>query len=220
MSEPVKQVLIPDEVLMSKIYLVRGLKVMLDRDLAELFDVKAIRLREQLKRNTEKFPPHFMFQLANKEVGIMVSQNAIPSKQHLGGSLPYVFTEHGVLQLANILKSSRATQVSIKVIEVFIKMREMLTDTLKLHLDIELIKKKLNNQDRELLPKKRGRLNKPRADLILFTLYYYYLSALHSFRESASFTSFINSERYPSSSSPLAPLAMAITCSMEASSLY
>ena len=123
---------------------------MLDRDLAELFNVKATRLREQLKRNVERFPPHFMFQLTNEEVEIMVSQNAIPSKQHLGGSLPYAFTEHGILQLANILKSKRATQVSIKVIEVFVKMREMLTDILRLHLDIELVKKKLENQDKNI----------------------------------------------------------------------
>jgi len=89
---------------------------MLDRDLAELFDVKAIRLREQVKRNIEKFPLHFMFQLTNEEVDNMVSHFAIPSKQHLGGTLPYVFTEHGVLQLANVLKSQRATQMSIKII--------------------------------------------------------------------------------------------------------
>ena len=91
-----------------------------------------------------------MFRLTNKEAEIMVSQNAIPSKQHLGGSLPLVFTEHGVLQLANVLKSGRATQVSIKIIEVFIKMREMLTDSLSLKLDIEEIKKKLQNQDKNI----------------------------------------------------------------------
>ena len=73
---------------------------MLDRDLAELFNFKAIRLREQVKRNKKKFPLHFMFQLSEEEVEIMVSQNAIPSKQHLGGSLPYAFSEYGVLQLA------------------------------------------------------------------------------------------------------------------------
>jgi len=150
MVDNTNKLVIPDELITNKIYLIRSKKVMLDRDLAELFDVKAIRLREQLKRNIEKFPPHFMFQLTNEEVEIMVSQNAIPSKQHLGGSLPYVFTEYGVLQLSNILKSARATQVSIKVIEVFVKMREMLTDTLRLHLDIELIKKKLENQDRNI----------------------------------------------------------------------
>lgn len=150
MSDKTKNLIIPDEAITNKIYLVRGEKVMLDRDLAELFDVKSIRLREQVKRNIEKFPSHFMFQLSEEEVEIMVSQNAIPSKQHLGGSLPYAFSEYGVLQLANVLKSVRATQVSIKVIEVFVKMREMLTDALRLHLDVELIKKKLENQDRNI----------------------------------------------------------------------
>ncbi len=82
--------MLPDAVITNKIFLIRGEKVMLDRDLAELFNVKTIRLREQVKRNTEKFPAHFMFRLTNEEVKIMVSQNAIPSKQHLGGSLPYV----------------------------------------------------------------------------------------------------------------------------------
>lgn len=123
---------------------------MLDRDLAELFDVKAIRLREQLKRNIEKFPEHFMFQLTIEEVEIMVSQNAIPSKQHLGGSSPYVFTEYGVLQLANVLKSGRATQVSIKIIEVFVNMRKMLTNTINLKLDIETLKNKFENQDKNI----------------------------------------------------------------------
>ena len=66
---------------------------MLDRDLAELYDIKAIRLREQLKINIDKFPSHFMLQLTNDEVDIMVSQNAIPSRKHLGGSLPFVFKE-------------------------------------------------------------------------------------------------------------------------------
>ena len=143
-------IILPDEVITSKIYLIRGEKVMLDRDLAELFEVKSIRLREQVKRNAEKFPGHFMFQLTNEEVEVMVSQNAIPSRQHLGGSLPYVFTEHGVLQLANVLKSGRATQMSIKIIEVFVKMRQMLTDNLSLKLDIEDIKKKLASQDKNI----------------------------------------------------------------------
>jgi len=143
-------IILQDDIITSKIFFIRGEKVMLDRDLAELFNVKAIRLREQVKRNKEKFPIHFMFRLADEEVEIMVSQNAIPSKQYLGGSLPLVFTEHGVLQLANVLKSERATQVSIKIIEVFVKMREMLTDTLSLKLDIEEIKKRLQNQDKNI----------------------------------------------------------------------
>ena len=123
---------------------------MLDRDLAELYDVKNIRLREQVKRNTDKFPEHFMFRLTEIETEFMVSQNAIPSKKHLGGSLPYVFTEHGILQLANVLTGARATQMSIRIIEVFVQMRETLTDSLNLKLDIEEIKKKLSNHSKNI----------------------------------------------------------------------
>ncbi len=142
--------IIPNEIITNKIYLIRGQKVMLDRDLAELYDVKNIRLREQVKRNTDKFPEHFMFRLTETETDFMVSQNAIPSKKHLGGSLPYVFTEHGILQLANVLTGDRATQMSIRIIEVFVQMREALTDNLSLKLDIEEIKKKLTNHSKNI----------------------------------------------------------------------
>ena len=141
---------LPQEVVMSKIYELRGVKVMLDRDLAELYDVKATRLREQVKRNIDKFPSHFMFRLSKEEVESMVSQNAIPSKQHLGGSLPYVFTEHGLLQLANVLKSGRATQMSIKIIEVFVKLREMLLTHKDILLGMEDLRKKIASQDQNL----------------------------------------------------------------------
>lgn len=142
--------MLPEEVIVQKIYVIRGQKVILDRDLAELYDVKAIRLREQVKRNTDKFPKHFMFQLSEFEVEALVSQNAIPSKQHLGGALPLVFTEHGVLQLSNVIKSGRATQMSIKIIEVFVKMREMLADNTSIKLELEEIKKKLATQDKNI----------------------------------------------------------------------
>ena len=166
-------VVVPDEVLMNKIYIIRNHKVMLDRDLAELYGVKSIRLREQVKRNITKFPEHFMFQLTEIEVEIMVSQNAIPSKSHLGGTLPFVFTEHGVLMLANVLKSERAVQVSIRIIELFVKLREMLLTNTELKYEIEKIKRKLDNQDKnmeivfryldELLDKKEN--PKPRAKI-------------------------------------------------------
>ena len=106
MTESESNLIIPDELISQKIYIIRKSKVMLDRDLADLFDVKATRLREQVKRNSDKFPLHFMFQLSDTKVDIKVSQNAIPSRQHLGGSLPFVSTEHGVMQLATILKAS------------------------------------------------------------------------------------------------------------------
>ena len=91
---------------------------MLDRDLAELYDVQAIRLREQVKRNLGRFPSNFTFHLTAKKVETMVSQNAIPSKQQSGGFLPYAFTEHGVLMLASVVKSKQALDVSIRVIEI------------------------------------------------------------------------------------------------------
>ena len=143
-------VLVPDERIMDKIYLIRDQKVMLDRDLALLFSIKARRLREQIKRNPDKFPPHFMFQLNESEVEIMVSQNATPSKKSLGGSLPYVFSEYGVLQLANVLNNKIAVQMSIKIIEIFVRLKQTLTDTLSLKLEIENIKKKVQNQDKNI----------------------------------------------------------------------
>lgn len=140
----------PEELILGKIYVVREQRVMLDRDLADLYDVKAIRLREQVKRNRERFPLNFMFQLTEEEADLMVSQNAIPSKQHLGGSLPYVFTEHGVLQLANVLRSGRAHQMSIAIIEVFVRMRELLLTHKDLLLEMEAIRKKVSGQDEKI----------------------------------------------------------------------
>jgi phage regulator Rha-like protein len=150
MAKKESSLVVPEEVVMNKIYIIRNQKVMLDKDLAELYGVKSIRLREQVKRNLSKFPSHFMFQLTEIEVEIMVSQNAIPSKSHLGGTLPYVFTEHGVLMLANVLKSERAIQVSIRIIELFVKLREMLLANAELRYEIEKIKKKLDNQDKNM----------------------------------------------------------------------
>ena len=132
------------------IYLIRGIKVMLDRDLAEMYGVKAIRLREQVKRNLERFPGHFMFQVSEEEVQVMVSQNAIPSRQHLGGTLPYVFSEHGVLMLANVLKSQQAIVMSIKIIEVFVKFREMLITHKDLLLRFEQLEKLLVKHDDDI----------------------------------------------------------------------
>lgn len=145
-----KSIAISDEVVMNKIYLIRGQKVMLDRDLAELYGVKAIRLREQVKRNQERFPENFMFQLMEKEVENMVSQNAIPSKQHLGGYLPYAFTEHGVLMLANVLKSEQAITMSIRIIEIFVKLREVLLTHKDILLKLERLEKKAVSQDGDI----------------------------------------------------------------------
>ncbi|MBS3944793.1 MAG: ORF6N domain-containing protein [Melioribacter sp.] len=111
-----------------KIYSIRKEQVMLDRDLADLYQVKAIRLREQVKRNSERFPAEFIFQLTEEEVEMMVSQNAIPSKQHLGGSLPYAFTEQGVAMLSAVLKSETAVKMSIQIMGAFVAMRRFFVE--------------------------------------------------------------------------------------------
>jgi hypothetical protein len=145
-----REIIIPNEVITTKIFFIRGQKIMTDKDLSELFEVEPKALRQQIKRNLDKFPEHFMFRLTELEVEMMIAEKAIVSKQVLGGSLPYVFTEHGVLQLANVLKSKRATEMSIKIIEVFVSLRNFLTDNLNLKLEVEMIKKKLINQDKNI----------------------------------------------------------------------
>ena len=145
-----KEGILPDEVVLNKIYLLREEKIMLDRDLAILYNVKPFRMREQVKRNAIRFPEHFMFQLTNVETEIMVSQNAIPSVKHLGGHLPYAFTEHGVLMLANVLKSERAINVSIQIIELFVKLRKFNISYEELRRDMERIKEKVSNQNKNI----------------------------------------------------------------------
>jgi len=108
------------------IFTLRAVAVMLDRHLAEFYQVKPIRLREQVKRNADRFPPDFMFQLTENEMEIMVSQNAIPSKQHLGGSVPYAFTEQGVAAVSAVLNSPKAVEMSILIMRAFVFMRKSL----------------------------------------------------------------------------------------------
>ena len=99
---------------------------MLDKDLASFYEVKPIRLREQIKRNPNRFPSDFVFQLNESEVDLMVSQNAIPSRQSLGGFLPLVFTEQGVAAVSGVLKSDKAAEVSIAIARAFVAMRKLL----------------------------------------------------------------------------------------------
>jgi len=150
MAEKKSEQLVPDEMVMSKIYILREQRVMLDKDLAELYGIMPIRLREQVKRNIERFPERFMFQLSENEVDVMVSHFAIPSKQSLGGSLPYVFTEHGVLMLANVLRSKTAIAVSIRIIEIFVKMREMLSTQTEVLLKLELLETQVAGHDEHI----------------------------------------------------------------------
>ncbi len=115
------------------IYEIRGYKVMLDSDLAELYEVQTFRLNEAVKRNIERFPSHYMFQLTKEEYQLLTSQIAI-SKKGRGGrrTMPYVFTEQGVAMLSSVLNSARAIQINIKIIDTFVQMRQWALDNKEL----------------------------------------------------------------------------------------
>jgi ORF6N domain len=136
-----KNLAIPDEVVISKIYTIRNHKIMLDDDLAVLYQVETRRLNEQVKRNIDRFPEDFMFQLTEAEWGNLKSQNATSS---WGGrrKIPFAFTEHGVLMLSSVLNSERAIQVNIQIMRVYTKLKVILLD----HKDILLKLEKLENK--------------------------------------------------------------------------
>jgi hypothetical protein len=143
------EILIPDDIISSKIYLIRKQKVMLDKDLAELYAVETKQLKRQVRRNLERFPEDFMFELSQQEFDNLRSQFGTSS---WGGSryIPMAFTEQGVAMLSSVLNSPTAIKVNIQIIRVFTKIREMLTDTLSMKLEIEEIKKKLSNHTQNI----------------------------------------------------------------------
>ncbi|MBI5209152.1 MAG: ORF6N domain-containing protein [Elusimicrobia bacterium] len=119
--------LIPIETIEQRIYLLRGQKVMLSMDLARLYGVETRVLNQAVKRNAKRFPGDFMFMLTPREAGLLVSQNVIPHRKHLGGHLPYAFTEHGAVMLASVLNSPIAVEASIQVVRAFVRLRRMVS---------------------------------------------------------------------------------------------
>jgi len=142
--------LIPDEVIMKKIYLLRGSKVMMDRDLADLYEIETKQLKRAVRRNISRFPKDFMFELSPEEFDNLRSQFGTSS---WGGPryVPMAFTEHGVIMLASVLNSERAIQVNIQIVRVFTRMREILTSHKDLVLKLERIAKKLAEHDDQFL---------------------------------------------------------------------
>ena len=142
-------IIIPNEIIENKIYLIRGQKVMIDFHLATLYSVETKQLKRQVRRNMERFPDDFMFELTDIEYEILRSQFGTSS---WGGNryLPLVFTEQGIAMLSSVLNSPLAIKVNIQIIRVFSKIREVLSDGLNMKLDIEEIKKKLTNHDKNI----------------------------------------------------------------------
>lgn len=135
---------------MKKIFLIRDEKVMLDVHLSEIYGVETRALKQAVRRNMDLFPDDFMFVLTDVEIDIMVSQNVIPSKKHLGGSKPFVFTETGVAMLSSVLKSKRAKEMNIAIMRAFVALRKMILSHTEIRLELEEIKKKLQNHDKNI----------------------------------------------------------------------
>lgn len=104
-----------------KNYLIRGVQVMLDRDLAELYEMETRTLKQAVKRNIDRFPADFMFELDEEAIDLLVSQSVIPSKKHLGGAIPYAFTEQGVAMLSSVLRTPLAVEISIKIMQLLVR---------------------------------------------------------------------------------------------------
>jgi len=135
----------------SRIYTIRNKEVMLDEDLAELYQVTVKRLNEQVKRNIERFPDDFMFQLTEKEYENLRSQFATSSSEHGGRRYaPYVFTEQGLYMLSAVLKSSVAIEVSIEIMRTFTKMREFSMHYNKLARQIMELERKHDKKFKEV----------------------------------------------------------------------
>ena len=131
-----------EESISSLIYIIRGEKVMLDYHLATLYAVETRILKQTVRRNKDRFPEDFMFELTDDEINLMVSQKLIPSKKFFGGAKPFAFTEQGVAMLSSVLKSKRAISVNIQIIRVFTRMRTMIESHNDILKKLEMLEKK------------------------------------------------------------------------------
>lgn len=139
----------PNETVLDKIYVIRNQKVLLDRDLAQLYGIETKRLNEAVKRNLSRFPEDFMFQLNSYEFENLKSQFATSS---WGGNrkLPYAFTEHGILMLSSVIHSDQAISVNIQIMRLFTQMRQWILDHSELQEKIQHLEQKVDNHDKNI----------------------------------------------------------------------
>jgi hypothetical protein len=150
MAKKELQVLVEEQKILNRIYAVRGQKVMLDKDLAQMYGVETRVLKQAVKRNTERFPKDFMFEMTAKEIEEMVSQNVIPSKSYFGGAKPFCFTEQGLTMLSCILNSKTAIEVNIRIIRVFTRLREYALTHKEILLQLSKLEKEVKNNSQDI----------------------------------------------------------------------
>lgn len=156
------------QLIKQKIYDIRGQKVMLDFDLALLYEVETRALKQAVRRNQERFPDDFMFVLNEKEINELVSQFVIPSKSYFGGAFPYAFTEQGVAMLSSVLRSDKAIQVNIAIMRSFVHIRQYALSYAELAQKIAGLEAKFEKEFADIheVLKWLGEENQARADEI------------------------------------------------------
>ncbi len=132
-----------------KIHTIRSIQVIMDKDLAELYNVETRALKQAVKRNIKRFPADFMFELTKKEIDFLVSQSVIPSIKALGGAKPFVFTEQGVSALSGVLTSSKAIEVNITIIRAFVAMRKFIAEKANVLQRLDKMELKQINHDKK-----------------------------------------------------------------------
>ena len=150
MNQETGQIDIAEDIIISKIYNVRGKQVMLSFDLAELYQVETRVLNQQVKRNIGRFPERYMFQFSQNEYDSLRSQNVILNRGHRLKYMPYAFTEHGLLMLSSVLKSPRAEKVNILIIDTFVKIWELLFQNKDVIHQLEQVQNQLTRHDSQI----------------------------------------------------------------------
>jgi len=152
MAKNVNQISIPDEVIMSKIYLIRGQKIMLDRDLAILYDLDTKQLKRSVRRNLDRFPEDFMFQLSKEELIDWRCQFGTSKSEVMGLRVaPFAFTEYGVIMLASVLNSERAIKINLQIVRVFIRMRAIIASNKEILFRLEKIERTMAEYDAQII---------------------------------------------------------------------
>jgi hypothetical protein len=154
------------------VHWIRHEKVILDFDLAELYQVETRALKQAIRRNRDRFPSDFLFELTSEEMGILVSQSVIPSRKKFGGAAPYAFTEQGVAMLSSVLRSPQAVAVNIAIMRTFVQLRRLMDSNRDLARKIESLEKKYDEQFatvfeaiKHLVEEDQGRKEQPKRQI-------------------------------------------------------
>ena len=156
-----KKLIIPEERILNKIMLIRDERVILDVHIAKLYGVETRTLKQAVKRNIDRFPPDFMYELTEEEIDAVVSQNVIPHKKYFGGATPFAFTETGVAMLSSILKSGRAVEMNIAIIRTFVALRKIALNYEEITKKLEEMESKYDNRFKEVFKALKYLLNPP-----------------------------------------------------------